>query len=135
MAELVRNAADDMIGRCLCAHIGGVILEHDRCRRGRNLQERATVAHAAEHGLIKQDCAGELQRGDRFEIRPGGIQERLEQSPAGCVERNIEPAKAINRGLGESLEILRAGNVADYGSPTDFGRQNLELRGVTPGHH
>jgi hypothetical protein len=54
----------------------------------------------------------ELQCDDLLELFLGNIVKRLEQPPAGGVDGDIDLAVAFNRGGGQRLDLLLAGDVA-----------------------
>jgi hypothetical protein len=129
----MRHASDDMIGRRLGPHIGGMIVEHDRRGRRTDLDERPAVFHRLDHFLIELKRPDQLQRRDHFQLFLGIFQKGLEEADAGCIDRDINAAHLILGRLGKSLDIRFLGQVAKRVTAANLAGEALQLLFLPPG--
>ena len=57
--------------------------------------------HLAQHRLEELIGADELQRGHLLQRLPGGVEERLQQTPAGRIDRDVDTAHLFDRRIGQ----------------------------------
>ena len=76
----------------------------------------------------------ELQRDDIVELLLGDVMDRLEQPPTRSIDRDINFAVALKRGLGERLDLGLGGDIASDPIPRQAPRQRRQFLGITPGY-
>ncbi|KAG5732952.1 hypothetical protein E4T56_gene80, partial [Termitomyces sp. T112] len=97
--------------------IGGVIVEHDGGRGTADLDDRSALAshtagHLADHRLKELIGADILQIGHRIQFLARGVEERLEQAPAGGVDGNVHAPHRRHGRISHRGQTLCAGDVA-----------------------
>ena len=116
-----------MVRGGLGAHVGGMIVEHDRRGRRTDLNDRSAARHRADHRLEKLERADELQRAHLLQLLGGVFEEGPQQSPARGVERNRHAAHAFATLASQRFELRLSRDVAGKRKAADFAGEAFQF--------
>ncbi|MNE57496.1 hypothetical protein D3C80_1524640 [compost metagenome] len=124
-----------MVDAALGADVGGIVLDHRAGGRRADLDDRAALLHAFDHGLQELEGALELQGDHPLQLLLAGFQEALGQPPAHGVDRNVQAPAPLLGMSHQRPQVTLAGDIAGQAGAAEFIGQARHLLLVAPGNH